>query len=153
MIDAVIRKGVPADIPVMLTIWRRAVEKSHAFLTQKDVDDLVPEAKEGLGKMETWIAEADGQATGFMAMNGNMIEALFVAPDRMGMGVGSILIRHATAIRGPGAAIRVDVNEENPDALGFYLSRGFVRIGRSETDSAGRPWPLIHLLLPSDAKQ
>jgi len=29
--------------------------------------------------------------------------------------------------------------------LAFYLSKGFRRIGRSETDAMGRPFPILHL--------
>ena len=44
-------------------------------------------------------------------------------------------------------ATRVDVNEQNPRALGFYLHEGFEVIGRSETDGLGQPYPLLHMRL------
>lgn len=44
----------------------------------------------------------------------------------------------------------VDVNEQNVSAAGFYLHRGFEVVGRSETDEAGRPYPLLHLRLGAD---
>ncbi len=39
----------------------------------------------------------------------------------------------------------VDVSEQATNVLPFYEARGFVRIGRSETDPQGRPYPLVHL--------
>jgi len=39
----------------------------------------------------------------------------------------------------------VDVNEQNPDAIKFYLAAGFTIVGRSPLDSGGRPFPLLHL--------
>ena len=39
----------------------------------------------------------------------------------------------------------LDVNEQNPEAIAFYTRRGFEVIGRSETDDAGRPYPLLHM--------
>ena len=39
------------------------------------------------------------------------------------------------------------MNEANENALGFYLHFGFEVAGRSELDSAGRPFPLLHLVL------
>jgi putative acetyltransferase len=42
-------------------------------------------------------------------------------------------------------AIELDVNEQNPQAIGFYLKQGFEVIGRSETDGLGEPYPLLHL--------
>jgi len=44
-------------------------------------------------------------------------------------------------------AERLDVNEQNPQALGFYLHEGFEVIGRSETDGLGQPYPLLHMKL------
>ena len=41
----------------------------------------------------------------------------------------------------------MDVNEQNVSAAGFYAHRGFEVVGRSETDEAGRPYPLLHLRL------
>ncbi|TMD66902.1 MAG: GNAT family N-acetyltransferase [Chloroflexi bacterium] len=46
-------------------------------------------------------------------------------------------------------ATTVDVNEQNDQALGFYLRMGFVVVGRSELDSNGKPYPLLHMRLAS----
>jgi hypothetical protein len=52
-------------------------------------------------------------------------------------------------IRGIAAvkALTVDVNEQNPRAYAFYQRYSFVDVGRSEVDSAGRPFPLLHMSL------
>jgi len=39
----------------------------------------------------------------------------------------------------------VDVNEQNQQAVGFYRRLGFEVEGRSEVDSMGKPFPLLHL--------
>lgn len=70
---------------------------------------------------------------------------LFVADEARGEGVGSALLAEAVA-RG---VTRVDVNEQNPGALGFYLNRGFQEAGHSPLDSDGRPYPIVHLRLPA----
>ena len=44
-------------------------------------------------------------------------------------------------------ADELDVNEQNPQALGFYLHEGFEVVGRSQTDGLGQPYPLLHLRL------
>lgn len=44
-------------------------------------------------------------------------------------------------------ALSVDVNEQNPQAVGFYLHYGFVQTGRSPLDGEGRPFPLLHMSL------
>ena len=39
------------------------------------------------------------------------------------------------------------MNEQNPQAAGFYEHMGFVVEGRSPVDDAGRPFPLLHMRL------
>jgi len=56
------------------------------------------------------------------------------------------LVRHAQALKGE---LLVDVNEQNPAACRFYEACGFVVEGRSELDSTGRPFPLLHMRLPA----
>lgn len=141
-----IRIGDANDIPSLTIIWRRSVIMSHEFLTSADIDALEPEVRTGLATLELWVAEDAGQAVGFMAMNGDIIEALFIDQDHRGKKVGSSFIEHAQAIRGKGTRLRLDVNEQNTAALGFYEALGFAVVGRSDTDSAGRPWPLLHML-------
>ena len=41
----------------------------------------------------------------------------------------------------------LDVNEQNPQAVGFYEHEGFVVAGRSPVADAGRPFPLLHMRL------
>ena len=60
-----------------------------------------------------------------------------------GLGYGSMLLDFAKA----NGATRVDVNQQNPSALLFYISKGFHIIGLDDTDEAGRPYPILHLSL------
>lgn len=41
--------------------------------------------------------------------------------------------------------VRVDVNEDNASA--YYKHIGFIQSGRSETDDASNPFPIIHMTL------
>lgn len=45
------------------------------------------------------------------------------------------------------SANKVDVNEQNPDDIGFYKRLGFSLVGRSPLDGQGNPFPLIHMEL------
>jgi putative acetyltransferase len=45
-------------------------------------------------------------------------------------------------------ATQVDVNEQNEQAVGFYLKIGAEIIGSSELDGLGKPFPLLHTRLP-----
>jgi putative acetyltransferase len=139
-----IRRGTPADVPRALEIWRAAVDATHGFLSpehREEIDALV--ANEFLPSAELWIADDDdGRPVGFLVMDGDMIDALFVDPTVHGQGVGTKLLGHALTLS-PDAT--VDASEQADNALQFYLARGFRVTGRSPTDQAGRPYPLIHL--------
>jgi len=139
-----IRPGTPADVPRALEIWREAVDATHGFLTPEDrieidamvAQDFLPDAALILAEDET------GRVQGFLVMDGDMIDALFVDPAVHGRGIGTALLQHALTLS-PNAT--VDASEQADNALPFYEARGFVRTGRSETDPAGRPYPVIHL--------
>lgn len=139
-----IRQGSPADVPRALEIWRAAVNATHGFLTPEDrveIDRMV--AEQFLPRAELWLAEdGAGHVFGFLVMEGEEIDALFVDPAVHGQGYGTALIEHALTLS-PHAT--VEASELASNALPFYEARGFVRIGRSETDPQGRPYPLVRL--------
>lgn len=90
-----------------------------------------------------WLAcDDDGAVLGFMGLTDGHLESLFVDAASHGRGVGRRLVEHAAALAG---TLTTDVNEQNLGARAFYERLGFVAIGRSPTDDAGRPYPLIHL--------
>ena len=140
----IVRKGSPADVPRALAIWRAAVDATHGFLTPTDRAEIdVMVAEQFLPQAKLWLAEdAAGQVQGFLVMDGEMIDALFVDPAMHGRGVGTVLLKHALKLS-PQAT--VEASEQATNALPFYEARGFVRIGRSEFDPQGRPYPLVLL--------
>jgi len=71
---------------------------------------------------------------------------LFIHPDYREQGIGRTLLSYAMNERG---ATTVDVNEQNDQALGFYMRMGFEVVARSELDSNGKPYPLLHMRLAS----
>ena len=92
--------------------------------------------------------EADGRLAGFIGTAGGNIEMLFVDNDCRGRGIGRRLVRYAVGVQG---ADRVDVNEQNAQAVGFYAHLGFRLASRSETDAEGKPYPILHLRLEPGA--
>jgi putative acetyltransferase len=140
-----IRRPTPADHERLFDIWLRAVRGSHHFLTEEGVQALIPEVRKYLASDEANLVVAvdgDDVCVGFMGANGNDVESLFVAPEFQRRGVGRELLNYARERAG---ALTVSVNEQNPEAVRFYEAYGFVVAGRSETDSAGRPYPLLYM--------
>lgn len=139
-----IRPAVPSDHPALLAVWLESVRATHTFLTETDIAQLIPVVRDqALPHLEVWVlCDAHQQPIGFMGLDGNKVEALFMAPAHFGQGGGRRLLARARALKG---ALRVDVNEQNTGAAAFYQAQGFRQFGRSPTDAAGRPFPLLHL--------
>lgn len=128
---------------MLVALWRRSVLATHTFLSVADVDALMSVVRhEVLGNLEVWVLENGGTPIGFMALHQNSVEALFMDPGHRRHGGGRQMLNHARSLKGP---LVVDVNEQNPQALQFYLAEGFQVVGRSELDGGGRPFPLLHL--------
>ncbi|MGB3696337.1 MAG: GNAT family N-acetyltransferase [Gordonia sp. (in: high G+C Gram-positive bacteria)] len=136
----------PAEYPDLVAIWRSAVLATHDFLDAADFATIESRlATDYFPAVTLVVAERDGAPVGFAGVVDGSLEMLFVADEMRGTGVGGALLAHAVTDH---AVTRVDVNEQNPDAVGFYLHRGFTRVGRSDLDGDGRPYPILHLALP-----
>lgn len=83
-----------------------------------------------------------GKAIGFIGVSESMVEMLFVDATFRGRAVGKKLLEYAIYTLN---VYKLDVNEQNTQALGFYTHMGFKITGRSQTDSEGTPYPLLHL--------
>lgn len=128
---------------MLVALWRRSVLATHTFLSVADVDALMPLVRhEVLGSLEVWVLENRSTVIGFMALHQNSVEVLFMDPEHRRHGGGRHMLNHARFLKGP---LVVDVNEQNPQALQFYLAEGFKVAGRSELDGDRRPFPLLFL--------
>lgn len=135
------------EYPALVAIWRSAVDATHDFLSDADRGEIHAKlASDYFPAVTLSVSERDGRPVGFSGVLDGALEMLFVDAAERGTGVGSALLAHAIAEQG---VTRVDVNEQNASAAGFYAHRGFEVVSRSETDEAGRPYPLLHLRLGS----
>ena len=144
-----IRPAIDTDRGVLIDLWLRSVRATHGFLTEEDIQSFLPLVREYLlsGASDLWVLCSDsGAIMGFMGIAGGAIESLFLAPEFHRRGGGRRLVEHARQLRGE---LTVDVNEQNGAACRFYEACGFRIEGRSELDSMGRPFPLLHMRLKS----
>lgn len=135
----------PADYPPLVAIWRSAVNATHDFLAESDRMEIESKLDtDYFPAVSLSIAELDGRQVGFSGVLDGNLEMLFIDAGQRGIGIGTKLLSHAIKEHGVRS---VDVNEQNAQAVKFYIRRGFHVAGRSETDDAGRPYPLLHLQL------
>ena len=140
----VIEMAAVTDYVEITEVWEASVRATHHFLPESDILYFKPLIlNEYLKAVHLeCIRSTDGAIMGFMGVHGDGLEMLFIHPDARGQGLGSFFVQHAIHELG---VTRVDVNEQNPQAVGFYQHMGFQIISRSETDGLGKPYPILHL--------
>ena len=132
-------------IDSLTTLWEESLRATHHFLTDEDIQNLIPFVKMGVAQIKLLAVAYDGdKATAFMGVDENKIELLFVSPTYFGKGIGKELIKLALDKY---AVKYVDVNEQNPQAAGFYLHVGFEVFERTELDEQGNPFPILKMRL------
>lgn len=133
------------EYPTLVRIWHSAVTATHDFVAKDHLNDIEKNlATDYFPAVEILVAERQQEAVGFAGILNGSLEMLFVLAKEHGTGIGSALLESSISHK---QVTRVDVNEQNPAALSFYLHRGFKQIGRSDLDGAGLPYPLLHLEL------
>ena len=135
-----------AQFDALAALWEASVRATHDFLTEADIRRLREQVRHlYLAQVPLRVAtDGHGKILGFIGVAGGHVEMLFVAPEARGKGVGRTLLQHAVSDMG---ATSVDVNEQNPQAVGFYAHQGFETVGRSALDGEGKPFPLLHMRL------
>jgi putative acetyltransferase len=140
-----IRLAETEDYPKIMEIWESAVTATHDFLTEEDFNyfkEAIP--KDYLPQLNVYLISEDDEAKGFASVAGDTLEMLFIHNDARGKGYGKKLYEWMKETTG---LTKVDVNEQNPQAIGFYEKMGFKRVRRSEKDGSGKNYPLIHMSL------
>lgn len=131
-------------IQTLLEVWERSVRATHLFLSDgevKSIKEYVPQALANVAHLI--VAENEsGVPVAFMGVEDGVLEMLFIDPEERGKGLGRQLITCGIEKYG---IERLAVNEQNPQAKGFYEHMGFIVYKRTETDEQGNPYPLLYM--------
>ena len=130
----------------LLGVWERSVRATHLFLSDGEVRSIreyVPQALLGVAHLLVAKDEA-GAPAAFMGVEDGALEMLFIDPEERGKGLGRRLLRLGIESYG---VRRLAVNEQNPQAAGFYEHMGLEAYARSETDEQGNPYPILYMRL------
>lgn len=134
----------PQLICQLTTIWEDSVRATHLFLSEAEIQKIkayVPHALTGVSRL--LVAEKmPGQPVAFMGLEGPRLEMLFLSPAERGAGLGRQLLEYG--IRHYHLQ-KLTVNEQNPQAVGFYQHMGFETYRRTDCDEQGGPYPLLYM--------
>lgn len=135
-----ISRANEADHDKLVEIWEASVRATHHFLTEEDLLYFKPLVSGYFGAVDLYVVRGDGDILGFLGTGDNEIQMLFLHPDARGKGIGKLLVRFAID---ECLVTKVEVNEQNEQAVGFYQYMGFKVRNRLETDHLGKPYPLL----------
>ena len=140
----------PSDYPQIVEVWEASVRATHDFLPDAYIDILrhllLTQYLDAVSLF--CIRGPDNKISGFAGASLGKLEMLFLRPEYRGQGLGKQLLNYALEHFD---ARELDVNEQNTQALGFYLKQGFKVISRTEEDGLGQPYPILRLRLDDDS--
>lgn len=132
-----------ALIAELTKVWRASVEATHTFLSATEINQIEKYVPQALKAVQILVvARSDQQIVGFMGINDRFLEMLFIDPSFRGHGLGKQLLKLGQAKYG---VQELSVNEQNPQAVGFYQHMGFKTYKRTELDEEGQPYPLLYM--------
>jgi len=122
-----IREYVETDLECTAKVWLRSGQNEYQYLPAfqkldeaKAVDIFRRVIQDNC---RVWIHESENEVSGFMAMDSNLIDRLYVDPAFQGAGIGSLFIDCAKKLCPNGLVLKT--HQQNKRACAFYEKRGF----------------------------
>jgi GNAT superfamily N-acetyltransferase len=127
-----LRKAIIADANAIAQVYLRSRKDLVPFAPLVHTDESIYQwiSKELLTKEQVLVAEEKGVIIGMMSLKHDKgygwIRQLYIHPDAVGQGVGTLFIKKAKTILG--SPIRLYTFQENTRAKRFYEFHGFQAI-------------------------
>ena len=139
-----VQERTPALLEKLVSIWEESVRATHLFLTGTEIERIREHVPEALAAVQHLVVAENrvGEPIGFMGVERERLEMLFLSPQQRGKGMGRQLLERGFRDYG---LREVTVNEQNPRAAGFYRHFGFEEYKRTACDEQGGPYPLLYM--------
>jgi putative acetyltransferase len=130
----------------IIEIWELSVKATHDFLLEEDFDYYKQMIKNKyLDNVKLYaVRNRVDKILGFMGVSDDKIEMLFVHPKEMRKGIGKSLLDYAVNELN---IKKVDVNEQNKNAIKFYNKYGFITHKKTTKDNEGKNYPILKMKL------
>ena len=117
-----IRKLQKSDVIKVADIWLDSNIKAHNFISAQYWESNYEPVKEMLLQAEVYVYESNGEIQGFIGLNGEYIEGIFVCDKLQSQGIGKLLLDFIKERR---MGLSLNVYEKNTRAIHFYQREGF----------------------------
>lgn len=127
-------------------VWEKSVRATHLFLSEEEIRKIAEYIPGALREVPHLVVAADvaQRPVAFMGIRGRKLEMLFITPEERGKGLGKQLLQYGIRHY---RVHEVCVNEQNPQARGFYEHHGFRVYKRTGCDEQGNPYPILQMKL------
>lgn len=133
-------------IDKLLNVWENSVRATHQFLSNEEILEIKKYVPQALSSISHLIIDSDEKENfiAFMGIEENKLEMLFIASEYRGKGIGKKMLLYGIENYNVND---LAVNEDNPQAKGFYEHMGFKVYQRNEVDDQGKPYPVLYMRL------
>ena len=118
-----IRKLLNGDIDRVADIWLKTNLKAHYFISNQYWKSNYELVKEMMSQSEVYVYEDDKIIQGFVGLNAEYIEGIFVSDEMQSCGIGKLLLDY---IKDKKVSLRLNVYQKNARAISFYQREGFI---------------------------
>ena len=117
-----IREFQRDDINKVADIWLDTNIKAHNFIPAEYWESNFKSVKEALLLAEVYVYEYNTEIQGFIGLNDEYVEGIFVSGEMQSQGIGKILLNYAKDKRNK---LHLNVYQKNARAISFYKREDF----------------------------
>ncbi len=117
-----IREFQRDDINKVADIWLDTNIKAHNFIPAEYWKGNFKSVKEALSQAEIYVYEYDTEIQGFIGLNDEYVEGIFVRDEMQSQGIGKLLLNF---VKEKKMKLYLNVYQKNTRAIHFYQREGF----------------------------
>lgn len=118
-----IRRFKNNDIDDIMKIWENQNIKAHNFITKEYWEKNYEYVKGILPNAEIYVYIINEKIIGFVGVNNNYIEGIFVDTNNQCKGIGTALLNKLKESRN---SLTLSVYKKNINAINFYKKNNFI---------------------------
>jgi chorismate mutase/GNAT superfamily N-acetyltransferase len=157
-VDLTLRPATSDDAETLAGLFRAAREAAYPAMPPtvhpphevrhwfRELLGLAPRTTPMPEGRETWVAEDGSEVVGYLVLDPEWLDSLYVRPDRTGEGIGTVLLDLAKSLRPGGFGLWVF--ETNVRAQAFYRRHGLFPVRRTDGSDNEERAPDVEMLWP-----
>ncbi len=120
-----IEKFNKKDIDAVMQIWKKENIKAHYFISKEYWENNYEYVKKVLPDSEIYVYTNKNKIEGFIGINNNYIEGIFIDTTSQNKGIGTALLNKVKRNK---KRLTLNVYKKNKKAISFYKKNAFIII-------------------------